>query len=125
MITGTSKTEQPRTLHGVSGSTIIIDPELPIGTEIWIMKNNKPELGLIAGYNVRVTSCTERGRGWHEQLFRRWLNKQQKEVWEYDFSYEVKLDTEIIKFDLEKKSGVWWILDRKVYFSLDDLKADL
>jgi hypothetical protein len=104
---------------------IVIEPELPIGTEFWIMKNNRPELGLIAAYNVYVTSCVDSNRGWHEQLFGRWLNKKQKEVWKYSYSYEVKLDTEIIKFGIEKKNGVWWLLDRRVYFSLGELKAAL
>ena len=119
-------TENPADAKSVLPAVrIIIEPELPIGTEFWIMKNNRPELGLIAAYNVYVTSCVDRNRGWHDQLFGRWLNRKQKEVWEYSYSYEVKLDTEIIKFGIEKKNGVWWLLDKRVYFSLDELKAAL
>ena len=104
---------------------IIIEPELPIGTEIWVMKNNKPELGLIAAYNVYVTSCVEENRGWKEQLFSRWINKEQKKVWTYSYSYEVKLDTSIMKFGLEKKNGIWMLLDKRVYITLDELKQNL
>jgi len=120
-----SKTEQPCTIHSVSGSAFYINPELPIGTELWIMKNNRPELGLVAEYNVHVTSCVDKNKGWHEQLFGRWLNRKQKEVWKYSYSYGVKLDTEIMRFGIEKKNGVWWLLDRRVYFSLDELKSAL
>jgi len=100
---------------------IIINPELPIGTEFWVMKNSKVILGLVAAYKVYVTSCTDKG-SWHEQLFNRWLNKTQKEIWKYFFNYEVKLHNEIIMHSIEKKKdGNWYLLDKKIYFSKEEL----
>lgn len=109
----------------MSLNQIIIEPELPIGTEFWIMKDNRPTLGLIAAYNVHVTSCIDKNHGWHNQLFMRWLTGKQKEVYTYSCSYEVKIDTTIIVFGIVKKNDTWWLHDRRVYFSLDELKASL
>ncbi len=104
---------------------ITINPELPIGTEFWIMRNNKPVLGLIAAYKVYVTSCTERGRSWHEQLFSRFITGKHKDVFEIDIQYEVKLENDISMYNIRKKHGKYEIVDRQIYFSLEELKNSL
>lgn len=102
-----------------------VKPELPIGTEFWIMKDNRLELGLVAAFNVCVTSCVDSKRGWRDQLFGRWINKEAKKVWTFSISYELKLETEIVMFRATKKKGVWYLSDRKMYFSIDELKSDM
>lgn len=104
---------------------ITISPELPIGTEFWFMYKNSIELGLVAAYNVRVTSCTDNDRSWKDQLFGRWLGRKQKDHWKFTFQYEVKIDPDIAKYDLNKKGDIWYMVDRRIYFSKEELKADL
>ena len=106
---------------------IVIDPELPIGTPFWIMRDNKPEMGLICAYDVHVTSHTDNRDSWHSQLFRRWVKSKQlaKETFKYYFSYEAKIDHEIFKFDVKNKGGIWYLSDRQMFFSKDDLLNNL
>ena len=104
-------------------SKIIIEPELPIGTEFWIMSNNRPKMGLVSSYIVRVTSHTDREDSLYNQLWGRWLNGKHKEVWKHEYSYSVKLDADRNNYEVNKKDGKWWLLRERVYFSLDELKA--
>lgn len=104
---------------------ISFTPELPIGTEFYIMKNNTPSLGLIAAINVKITTLTTNKGSWHKLLFSRWNDGKQKEIWEYTYGYEVKLLDEIFMYEFRKIKNSWWLLDYKVYFSLDELKKDL
>ncbi|WP_228651292.1 hypothetical protein, partial [Staphylococcus aureus] len=48
-------------------SAFSINPELPIGMEFWIKKDNRVVRGLIAAYRVYVTSCVT-DESWHTQL---------------------------------------------------------
>lgn len=71
----------------MESNEIIIKPELPIGTEFYFMENNTIKLGLIAAYNVHVTSCVDNSRSWCDQLFARFINNTQKETYKYDYGY--------------------------------------
>lgn len=94
-----------------------IKPELPIGTELWYMYNNKPSLALVGAIKVYITSCTENNLGWRDQIFKRWMNgRKQKQVWEYSYIYELKMDDFIEMFTLQKKKDGWYISDRKCFF---------
>lgn len=107
-------------------TTITITPELPIGTEFWFMHKNRIELGLVAAYDVRVTSCTDENRSWHEQLFSRWMSeRKQKEHWKYTFNYEAKIDTDIPKYSLHKQLKQWYLYDRKIYFTKEECAESL
>lgn len=119
------KKVSPSTANALVGGSFVVEPELPIGTEFWFLWNGKMEMGLVAAYNVHVTSYVE-DDSWHKQLFRRWLNKKAKDVWSYSFNYEVKLDMSISSGNrIEKKKDGWYFLNRRIYFSVDDLKKSL
>lgn len=107
-------------------SEITFTPELPIGTECYMMVNNKPKLGLIASIRVTISSCTERNRGWFDQLFSRYRNKPQthKDVWDHYITYQMKLEDGNL-YDVEKKNGKWFVLDRRLYFSMTELKENV
>lgn len=123
--TAQDKHVSPSIANALVGGSFVVTPELPIGTEFWFLWNGKMEFGLVAAYRVYVTSCTE-DDSWHRQLFRRWLNRKAKDVWKYDFTYEVKLDMSITSGNyLEKKGGKWFFLDRQIFFSVDELKRSL
>lgn len=106
-------------------SSFFINPEFPIGTEFWIMKNNKPTLGLISAINTRITSHTYDKRGLRDLLFGRWQNGKQKDIWECVYSYEAQLIDEIQNYKLFKKNNLWYIGDRRVYSSKEELKNSL
>jgi hypothetical protein len=99
-------------------------PELPIGTEFYIMKNNRATLGLIAEINVRITICTIHGKSWHEQLFKR-SKKQRKEIFRCSYDYGIKLEDEIVRMSINKQGNDWYLYDEKIYFSLEELKASI
>jgi hypothetical protein len=106
---------------------ITIEPELQIGTEFWIMRNNKPELGLICSYEISVTSYTDRNKTWYDQLFGRWLNdsvvnNKQREQFEITFQYRGMLDRGRSNYRVDEKDGAWWLHDYRMYFSLDEMK---
>lgn len=110
----------------IKNTNIFIDVEFPIGTEIWIMYNNKPLLGLVSEYKITVTSYTDIGQSWYRQLWNRWLNNnKQKDVYKYYFDYYVKLDTNIMNHRLEKKQDGWYCYDQKVYLTEKELKDSL
>jgi hypothetical protein len=122
MKTGTEITKEATT--SIDGS-FMIKPELPIGTEFWYLKNSRMEMGLVAAYTVRVTSCVE-DDSWHKQLWRRWSNKKAKNVWVFYFSYDVKLEYNIGCRSLEKKNSKWFLYSgAEVFFSVEELKASL
>ncbi len=102
-----------------------IKPELPIGTELWYMYNNKPSLALVAAIHIRITSCLDKNRGWRDQIFARWMNKTAKKEWEYTYDYELKMDNFIQLFTLSKKKDGWYISDRKCFFTEQELKDSL
>ena len=107
-------------------SEIIIKPELPIGTELWFMKNNKPWMALVAAYDVRVTSYNVKADyGWYEQLFGRWHNKRQKEYWNYSWEYNIKIDGDIMLTRLIKKGDHYFIGDARCYLSKQELLKSL
>lgn len=104
---------------------IIIEPELPIGTPFWFMESNRARMGLVAAYKVSVTSATDNNRSWVEQLFERHHKGTAKEVYEYRFSYQVKVDGEIIVFDLNKEGNRWMLFDKQVYFNKQELLSTI
>ena len=83
---------------------INIESELPIGTEMWIMDDNKSELCLVAEYTVIVTSFDKNDvkNGWGDQLFNRWLNKKHKDFYNYSYSYKVKSNKDRSLFNINK-----------------------
>ena len=105
---------------------IVIEPELAIGTEFWIMYDNKPKMGLISGYRVWVTANDSNGKiGLFDQIFYRWLNRKQKEFFEYSYAYECKLDGSIYNFFPTKEKGRFHVLDKPMYFSKEELLKSL
>lgn len=106
---------------------IIIKPELPIGTELWFMKDNKPWLALVAEYIVTVTAYNQNLElSWYEQLFYRWMNKRtQKEYWRYSFQYTIKIDADYCAYRLDKKGSHFYIADRKCYPTKEALLQSL
>ena len=66
----TTKNALTETKPVLAESAFSINPELPIGMEFWIKKDNRVVRGLIAAYRVYVTSCVT-DESWHTQLFRR------------------------------------------------------
>lgn len=104
---------------------IIITPELPIGTEFWVMDHNEIVMGLICSYSVYVTSSIDKDKSWHEQIFSRWRNGKAKDYYKYNFSYDIKLKNTIEKFSIEKRSDQWYLHGRKIYFSIEALKNNL
>lgn len=109
-------------------SDIVIRPELSIGTELWFMRDNKPRLALVAGYNVYVTGYNpnDKANGWYHQMFFRWLNRKQKQYWRYSFEYSVKIDADITSGNrLDKQKDGWYLYDRKCFFSKEELLKNL
>jgi hypothetical protein len=106
---------------------IVIRPRFPIGTELWFMLNNKPWLALVAGYNVYVTAHNENeGYVWYHQLFGRWLNRKQKEYWCYNWDYIIKVDTDLSSNNrLTIKNGIPYFMDKRCYFSKEELLKSL
>lgn len=105
---------------------IIIKPELPIGTELWFMKDNKPWLALVAGYQVNVTAYNDNEKdGWYHQLFFRWFKRKQKEYWNYSWEYTIKIDTDFRAYRLDKKGEHFYISDKRCYFSKEALLQSL
>lgn len=110
----------------IAPDQIFINPELPLYTKFWIMQNNHPVLGIIAAYDVRVTTHTINECGWWEQLYYIFRGlKANKAAYRYVFSYEVKLANGYKSYNLKKENKIWWLNDSRVYFSLDELKNNL
>lgn len=106
---------------------ITIKPELPIGTELWFMRDNKPWLALVAGYQVNVTAYNDKEKdGWYHQLFFRWLNhRKQKEYWNYSWQYTIKIDADHRAHTLDIKENGYYIYGRKCYFTKEELLKSL
>lgn len=105
---------------------IVIEPELAIGTEFWIMMNDSPKLGIISGYQVWVTAHDHKdGRGLFEQIFGRWINRKQKEYFNYSYAYQCKLDGSFHNFYPTKKDGRFYVLDKPMYLTKEELLQSL
>lgn len=105
---------------------IIITPELPIGSEFWIMYNDKPKMGLISGYQVWVTANDSKAKqGLFDQIFYRWLNRKQKEYFEYNYAYQCKLDGSFLNFYPTKINGRFYVMDKPMYLSKEELLKSL
>ena len=115
----TTKNALTETKPVLAESAFSINPELPIGMEFWIKKDNRVVRGLIAAYRVYVTSCVT-DESWHTQLFRR-FRKKEKQIFKYSFSYEVKLESDVFMYNIKKIKGNWFLENTEIYFSKDDL----
>jgi hypothetical protein len=96
---------------------LIIDIELPIGTEFWIMLNNEPVIGIISSYKIHVTSATEdteRLGGWASALWYRFIHNIHKDVWVKYFTYEAHLLGTGIKGKVEK------LTERRIGFPIEE-----
>lgn len=103
-------------------SYITINPKLPIGTELWIMYNNKPTLCLISGIVVNISAYDEKdNRGLYHQLFGRRLNRKAKEYFNYTYFYQCKVEGFIQAFDLTEKDGQFFLLSYKIYTTKEEL----
>lgn len=105
---------------------IIIRPELPIGTELWFMRDNKMWIALVAAYRVDVTSFNDKEEhGWYHQLYFRWLKKKQKEYWRYSFQYTIKIDADYHAYALQQKKDGFYISDKKCFLTKEALLQSL
>jgi len=109
-------------IFNVSGSRVSFETELQIGTDFYLMKNNRAIVGIVAEIEVNITTCTEQDRSWYDQLFDRWRVRKQKDTYSISVKYNVKIEGEIMLMSIEKRNGAWYFLDSKIYFSLDKLK---
>jgi hypothetical protein len=107
------------------GSAFFVNPELPLDTKFWIMKDNHIVQGLICQYNLNVTSCADKQNNWYTKLFSGWNKGNDKGLWNYLYSYDIKLNDVRVDDRIEKRNGQWWISNQRVYFSTDELKASL
>jgi hypothetical protein len=101
---------------------IIIKPILPIGTELWMMYDNKPLLCLVSHYTAFVTSYTDGNKSMYRQLFAKWLNKKAKEDYIYNFKYFIISDMGIFYNEEVKISDRgFYIRDRKAFLTEQEL----
>lgn len=102
-------------------NSIVINPEFKIGTQFWVINRmtGMLEIGIIAAYDVRVTSCVNTNMSWHYQIFNN-LFKGKKQSFKCYFRYYAKIQSDIYEHFIEKNNKEWFINDRKIYFSKEE-----
>lgn len=104
---------------------IELNTELDIGTEFWFMYENKPSLGIVAEIYINITTCTEKNKGWREQLFSRWIKGKAKGIYRTSYQYFAKFDRMIERWSIEKKGDHWYLSDRRLFWSEEELLKSL
>ncbi len=107
-------------------TTFTITPELPIGTEMWFMYKNKPEMCLIAGIRLDIDSHNGNGESWHKQLWSRWAEGKAKEYWRYSWMYTIKVKSDPFAYTIEKIKDNWYIHNKcQLFFTKEELLKSL
>lgn len=102
-----------------------IKPNLPIGTELWLMFNNKPTLVIISAIEVYISALTEENIG-ILQIWMRWLNKKDlKEAWKYSYNYKAIIDTWYGMHNVYENRGKYYVVDRQLFLTKEELLKNI